>query len=139
MAKPGDARDREWQKFRDSGKPYDETTKVAVCIEQPPGDPVPVTGSITFSGASSNKITGFPVTTANTEEEHQFTANTKQFLMRSRNGSKMRVAFTSGGTGGTDYVTINKGTVYTEAQIDYSGKVFFQTTATDVVEIVEWF
>ena len=111
-------------------------TKQAVQVENT--TPIPISGTFTFAGLLSAKITNFVVASASTEEEHQLTANTRRLLMRSRNGSEMRVAFVSGDTS-TKYLTVKRGTVYSEDGLDFSGKVFFQTTLTDVVEIIEWF
>lgn len=101
-----------------------------------------VVGSSIISKQSAPQnplITNFSVAAANTEEEHQLTVGTRHLTLRSRNGSQIKLAFSSGGTS-TDYLTIKPGAVYSEQNIDYSGKIFFQTSlSSETIEILEWF
>lgn len=73
---------------------------------------------------------------ANVEISQALPTNTKNFVVRSRLGAKIRLAFNSGETA-TNYLTIMPGNVYTNTQYYIAQTLYFQSTkAGDTLEIV---
>jgi hypothetical protein len=101
-------------------------------------------GSINVNTASPRripKVFNIPVTSANTEENFAFPLGTNKFAIRSRDSkAKIKVAYEAGKSG-TEYWTVNRGSIYEEFDMDLSDgvTVYFQTsTANTVVEILVW-
>jgi len=76
--------------------------------------------------------------TPSTEASQALTAGTKQFTIRVRGNSELKLSYTSGQSG-TLFITIPKRTAYTVSDINFNGTLFFQTsTGSQIVEIEEW-
>ena len=84
-------------------------------------------------------VTNINVAVPNSQVSHAFNSATKRFLIRTRNNAKMNIAFISGQTG-TNYISVKRGGIYTEDDIQNSGAltIYFQINTADVVEILEW-
>lgn len=73
-----------------------------------------------------------------TEYSQALPANTKSFLIRSRNQGRLRLAYSSGGTN-ADYLTIPTGSSYKDANYYTSVTLYVQSTKPgDVIEIVAY-
>lgn len=73
-----------------------------------------------------------------TEYSQALPANTKAFLVRSRNKGRLRLAYSTGGTN-ADYVTIPTGSSFKDTNFYTSITVYVQSTKPgDVVEIVAY-
>jgi hypothetical protein len=95
---------------------------------------------IGLSSASTPSIVNIPVPNANTEVSYTLTDDTVRFKFRVRDsGAKAKVSYTSGQSG-TNYWTVNRGSVYEEDGLDITGKtLYFQLSkANQVVEIMYW-
>lgn len=78
------------------------------------------------------------IISADTEQSQALPANTKGFLIRSRNRGKLRLAYETGGTS-TTYLTIPTGTSFEDNQFYSSVTLYFQSTKPgDVIEIVAY-
>lgn len=78
------------------------------------------------------------IISAGNEVSQALPANTKKFIIRSRNRGQLRLAYTSGGTN-TDYLTIPRGSSYEDEEYYVSQTLYFQSTqAGDTVEIVAY-
>ena len=91
-------------------------------------------------GSTDTTVTLYNVTvaTANSEESQVLPANTKYFIIRSRNKGKLRLAYTSGGTS-TNYMTIPTGTSFDDMNFYTSIELFFQSNKPgDVIEIIAY-
>ena len=100
---------------------------------------MPSTGSSILPSPQSSSATTATIfnviTVATTETSQVLPANTKEFIMRSRGGSPIQLAYSSGDTG-TLFFTIKGKAVYTDSNFYSSQTVFFQTSGADVVEII---
>lgn len=77
-------------------------------------------------------------TTASVEDSQALSSNTKAFTIRARDPlSRLRLAFAVGETA-TNYLSISKGSSYSIDIIKFTGTLYFLTTTSTVVEIVEW-
>lgn len=75
---------------------------------------------------------------ADTEYFQALTNNTKQFLVRVRGTSVLKLAFVVGESG-INYITIPPGCTYEAVGLSFSGTLYFQTTkAAQIIEIIEW-
>ncbi len=97
------------------------------------------TSILKASGGTSPRITNVAVSTANTEVAHTLVASLKQILIRSRDGHKIQLAFTSTESG-TKFITIKPGAVFQQSGVEYAGgSLYIQTDqGPGVVEILEW-
>lgn len=88
---------------------------------------------------STPTITNVSIGSVNTQFSYTLLPSTKRYAIRSRNGGKLNLAFTSGQTG-ANYWTVRPGTVYAESDIITGGvlTLYFQLNKTGVVEILEW-
>lgn len=72
----------------------------------------------------------------NTEISQELPANTKKFIVRSRNRGEVRLAYSSNGTN-TAWVTIKKTAVYVDEEYYVSQVLYLQSdVAGDVIEII---
>lgn len=77
-------------------------------------------------------------TTASIETSQALSSDTKVFTIQARDPlAKLQLAFASGGSG-TTFLTVRKGVSYTVELIKFTGTLYFQTTTSTIVEIVEW-
>jgi len=73
-----------------------------------------------------------------TEYSQALPANTKAFLVRSRNKGRLRLAYSSGGTN-ADYVTIPNGSSFKDTNFYTSVTLYVQSTKPgDIIEIVAY-
>lgn len=73
---------------------------------------------------------------ANVEISQALPANTKHFIIKSRLGGKLRLAYNLGETA-TNYLTIMPGNTFTSTQFYVAQTLYFQSTkAGDTLEIV---
>ena len=95
-----------------------------------------VEASIT-SGITSTTTTIFnkSVPVPNTEVSQVLPANTKEFLVKSRLGGTIKLAYSSGDTG-VLYLTIPSGTAYSDKNFYAAVTVYLQSSKVDVVELV---
>lgn len=78
------------------------------------------------------------IISAGVEQSQALPANTKKFLIRSRNKGQLRLAYTSGGTNAS-YLTIPKGSSYEDEEYYVAQTIYFQSTQPgDVIEIVAY-
>jgi hypothetical protein len=83
-------------------------------------------------------IYNVPMATANTEYSQALPANTRQFIIRSRTRGRLKISYTLNESG-TKYVTIQRGNVFSDENIDFSGTLYFQSSnSSDVAEIRCW-
>lgn len=91
--------------------------------------------SITPSDTNTS-IYNVTITNANTEQSQALPSNTKQFLIRSRSNSNLRLAYASGETT-SQWLSIPGGSCYKDENYYTSQTLYFQSDqAGDIVEIV---
>ena len=75
---------------------------------------------------------------ADTEQSQALPANTKEFIVKTRGNTLLKLSYTATESG-TKYVTIPKQGVYTDNNFYTSQTIYFQSPSTgDVVEIVAY-
>lgn len=72
---------------------------------------------------------------ANTELEIDCGANIKSLMLRSRTGKTLKLAYSTGNTA-TEYITVKRGTVFTDASFYLSLKIYLLSEAADTVELL---
>jgi hypothetical protein len=72
---------------------------------------------------------------ANTESEIDCGNNVKYVMVRSRNTKKLKLAYSIGNTS-TEYITLERGTVYSDSSFYSTLKLYLLCEATDTVEIL---
>ncbi len=93
-----------------------------------------------LGGSADTISTTFNVNiiSAGTEVSQALPANTKNFIIRSRNKGSIRLAYTLGGTN-TNYLTIPTGSSFVDEQFRTGATIYFQSTKPgDVIEIVAY-
>ncbi len=77
--------------------------------------------------------------TPDTEFTQALNANTKKFILRSRNGSRIKLAFISGDSS-IKYITLEKYTVLEQEDLIATDLILYMQVnqANDVIEILEW-
>ena len=93
-----------------------------------------------LGGTSDTNVTIFNiiVPTKNIEQSQQLPSNTKTFFMRSRNKGNIKVAYTQNQTD-TNFITVVKGSVYTDEQVYDEVTIYFQSSKdNDVIEIIAY-
>ena len=76
--------------------------------------------------------------TTDTEQSQALPSNTKQFLIKTRNNTELKISYTSGQSG-TNFITIKRNAVFTDTNLYASQTLFFQSPSTgDTVEIVAY-
>lgn len=88
------------------------------------------------SSDTTSTINIITITNANDEVSFSLPANTKGFLVRSRNKGTVKLAYVLGETTGNDYLTIPVGSSYKNSQF-YSNQTIYiaSNKAGDVIEI----
>lgn len=84
-------------------------------------------------------IYNLTLTLANTEYSQALAANTKQITVRCRGTGKLQIAFSAGDTS-LNWITIPKGSNYSEQSLDLTGVTLYvqSDTAAQVAEIIQW-
>ena len=72
---------------------------------------------------------------ASTEIEIDCGADVKYILVRSRTGKKLKLAYSLGNTA-TEYITLERGTVYTDEAFYTNIKIYLLCEAADTVEVL---
>jgi hypothetical protein len=92
-----------------------------------------------FTGAANPTIANVPMASAATEYSYALPTNTRQFLIKSRSGAALQVAYVAGDSG-LAFVTVNRGCFYGESDLTLGGIVlYFQSPeAAQTAEIVSW-
>lgn len=77
--------------------------------------------------------------TPNTEFSQVLNPNTKKFMIRSRLGSIIQIAFNSGESG-SNYFTLPKYTVLEQTDLQANNLTLYMQVnrPTDIIEIMEW-
>jgi hypothetical protein len=99
-----------------------------------------VDGSLNVNVISSANTTAtifnVAVATSGTEVSQALPANTKRFILRSRNRSEIQLAYISGNSG-TLYLTISPGATYEDSSFYTGQTLYFQTSKNaETVEII---
>lgn len=88
---------------------------------------------------TSVEIYNISVVNADTEYSQALPANTKRFLLRSRNGYQLKLSYDSGESG-TLFVTLNGGCVYEDINFYSLQTLYFQSpVAGGIVEVVVFY
>jgi len=93
-----------------------------------------------LGGSSNTTSTTFNITLGpvNTEQSQALPANTKGFILKSRNNAPLKISYVATESG-TKYVTLNKNGVFTDDNFYTAQTIYFQSPNTgDVVEIVAY-
>lgn len=127
--------DTEKQKFRED----DLTGEIFVAVTDEDSQLLlqQILSALGGSSDTTTAVSNIIITTANAEQAIPLPANVKTFLIRSRNKGKMKLAYASGGTTGSEYLTVPAGSSYKDSQF-YSNQTIYVASnkAGDVIEIV---
>jgi hypothetical protein len=94
-------------------------------------------GSINTNTTSFPELVNIVLANANTEYFYNLPTNTRKITIRARKGT-LRLGFQPGSTD-TAYLTISKGMVYNENDINFNGSVFIQSNRNnEVIEVLSW-
>jgi len=92
-------------------------------------------------GAATNTIPtiyNLNIILADTEYQQALPANTKTFILRSRNKAQLKLAYVLGGTN-TTYLTIPVGSSFEDSQFYTGQTIYVQSTKPgDIIEIVAY-
>lgn len=105
-----------------------------------PGVSAGAPSTVTISGRSTPTIVNQTITLANTEYSIVIPSTAKSFLVRTRNGSQLLLAWVSGETV-TNYLTVNRHVCYNECDLSLTSSLtlYFQgASAGDVLELLYW-
>jgi hypothetical protein len=85
------------------------------------------------------KISNILIPNSNTEQEFEFSANTKSISLRVRELASLKFCFLENESN-TNYVTLSSGSSFEESGLNVSGlKIYFQSNRSNVtLEIIEW-
>jgi len=134
MAIPGNVKDLEGAKFGESSVTPDRTI-IYVEDEAAIDNLAAILIAIGGTSDTTSTVNNVTVTLADTEQAIALPANTKKFLIRSRNNGTIRLAYGVGETS-TDYLTINKKAVYTNENFYTSQTIYIQSSVTgDILEL----
>lgn len=106
-------------------------------------EPVQVEGTLTVQNSplADPTIENIIVSIADTEESFTFPATVRKFSFRVRDSAaRAKLAYIATESG-TNYWVVNRGSVYTESNLNFSGSVtlYFQLShGSQVVEILYW-
>lgn len=120
--------------YRESLRPTgdDHQWRVAVTSD---GNPLDIALTQTPTTAT---IFNVLAATAGTEYSQALPANTKGFIIRSRNRSNLQLAYTSGQTGIT-YLTIPAGASYEDSNLYTAQTIYFQASKNaETIEIIAY-
>lgn len=94
-------------------------------------------GSLDANSSTTPTLVNLELELANTEYFYNLPVNTRKLTIRARS-AVIKLAFTPGGTTSA-YLTINRGVVYSEENIKYTGAIFLSSNKPDeVIEILSW-
>ena len=97
----------------------------------------PSSASVSIQGIQNVKITNENISTINTEQSVALTNNLKTLKIRFRGAAIVKYSFVSGESG-SNYFTIPNNCSEEIENLDLSGKsIYFQSSKTGVLEIVE--
>lgn len=97
-----------------------------------------IAGALGASTDTTVTIYNLSIINQGTEYSQALPANTKSFLIRSRNKGRLRLAYSSGGTL-ADFVTIPTGSIFKDLNFYTGVTLYVQSTKPgDVVEIVAY-
>lgn len=118
----------------------DAASKSAHIVCGPPSDatgvdPVPVEDVSTTADTPTLTNT---VTVATTETSIALPTDTRQFLIRARGPSDLRIAFSSGDTVTGPYMEVPKDSSFEQKDVKTSITLYFQTDKADIVEVLAW-
>lgn len=127
MALPEQITTREYQKFIDHAP---GETKVRVSV----ADAVS-----TLPEVATRTIANITIAAANTEQSHTFPANTRFYLLRTRNHARLQIADNSGESS-TKFITVSPGAVYSSQVFNaVTTAIYFQSPiAGTIVEAESW-
>ncbi len=132
-------KDLEQQSFRidDSVAGAPEVSR-AVCDETTHDKLDTINASLGGSNDTTPNIYNVDVFTAGVELSQLLPADTKNFIIKSRNKGELKLAYSLGGTG-IDYITIPRGCSFVDSNFYASVTIYFQSTKPgDVIEIVAY-
>lgn len=96
--------------------------------------------NVNIQGSANPLIANIDIPTAGTEYSYTLPLGTKQFLIRSRNGSKIQLSYNAGESS-TLYITVPKWCFYSESELllTTSTDIFFQSNQnSEIVELLFW-
>lgn len=126
-------KDLERDKFRKDDVTGDKF--VAVTDEEAQAILEQIRDNLGGTADTTPSIQNVSIVNANVEEEIILPANTKRFLIRSRNRGVLTLAYASGG----NHVTIPAGSSFVDSSFYQSQSVFIQSSKNnDVVELVTY-
>ena len=134
MARRKNVKDGLQQAIRDTGVSQETEIVVADDLSHDKLDAI----IAALGGSASTTATLFNVSalTAGTEYSQALPANTKRFIIRSRNKSILQLAYTIGQTG-TTYLTIPAGASYEDSNLYTAQTVYFQASKNaETIEII---
>jgi hypothetical protein len=96
-------------------------------------------GTVATGLPTTPTIANIVIAAANTEQSYVLPASSRRFLIRNRGNSTAKLAYISGDSG-TTYITIRRGSVFTEGDIgSASVTLYFQSPDTgSIIEILSW-
>jgi len=96
-------------------------------------------GTVSVSNPTNQRVTNLNITSTGTEFNHAFQSGCKHVIIRHRGNAKVQTAFNSGETN-TKYFTIPARTVFSQEEINLTGKTwYFEADAVGILEIVEFY
>lgn len=94
--------------------------------------------SVLGAGDTTPTIINLNIINSGTEYSQALPANTKTFLIKSRNKGQVRLAYALGGTN-TAYLTIPAGSSFEDSQFYTAATLYLQSTKSgDIIEIVAY-
>jgi hypothetical protein len=124
---------------RDPDDPNIERAHTFSRVDNPPSDPVNVTGTVVTADVAENvTIYNVNAALANTEYSQALSADTKWLLIRSRQNATLKLALVAGQSG-TNYISIPTGSSLTLDKMNLSSAtLYFQSNVAAIdVEILE--
>lgn len=136
MSRRKNIKDGIQQAIRETGVPQETEIVTADDLTHSKLDAV-----ISALGGSVNTtatIFNVPAAVAGTEYSQALPANTKSFIIRSRNKSSLQLAYTSGASG-TTYLTIPPGASYEDSNLYTAQTIYFQASkSAETIEIIAY-
>jgi hypothetical protein len=100
--------------------------------------PLPISGSLAFSGATNPTVYNITMTLAGTEYSQALPAGTKKYTVKCRTAVAVNLCFTNNQSGAT-YITIPANADYFEDLINFTGTLYFQCAVpATVLEVIAW-
>lgn len=133
--------DRLFKSYRNHPDP--DKTKIGADIENDPSNPIPIYApdpiEATIISATTPSFFNVVTVVSGTEYSQALPADTRSFLIRTRENATTRFSFTSGGTN-TTYIEMPPGSSYEKDNLKLaSSTIYFQTNVSGAtVEILAW-